>query len=238
MTRPLPLHALIVIPAFDEEANVAPTIAELRNRVPDADVVVVDDGSRDRTAAAARAAGAGVLSHAVNLGAGGSVQTAFRYALARGYEAVVQHDADGQHDPAFIPALLAPLAAGEADVAVGSRYLTPGGFRASALRAAGIRLFSVVTSVLAGQRVTDVTSGQRAFNRRAMALLAQNFPTEYPDAEAILAMTRAGLRLREVAVTMRPRRFGASKTTPLRALSYPAKALVAVLVEALRAKYR
>ncbi len=234
----LPLRTLVAVPALDEEANVAPTVAELRATLPGVDVVIVDDGSRDGTAAAARAAGARVLSHAVTLGAGGSIQTAFRYALAHGYDAVVQHDADGQHDPAFIPALVAPLAAAEADVVIGSRYRARRGYRASWARGVEIRFFLVVTSVLAGRRLTDVTSGQRAFNRRAMRLLAENFPTEYPDAEAVLAMTRAGLRLREVAVAMRPRRFGASKTTPLRALSYPAKALVAVLVEAVRAKYR
>lgn len=238
MTTSLPLRTLVAVPALDEEENVAATVAELRAVVPAADVVVIDDGSRDGTAAAAWAAGATVLAHAVNLGAGAALQTAFLYALARGYEAVVQHDADGQHDPSYIAGLIAPLARGEADVVIGSRYLRPGGYRASRLRRAGIWFFSVVTTILARRKFTDVTSGQRAFNRRAMTVLAANFPAEYPDAEAVLAMTRAGLRLREVPVTMRPRRAGTSKTTPLRTLAYPAKALLGVLVEAIRAKFK
>jgi len=232
--RNLALRTLVVIPALNEEPNLGPTVAELAAVVPRGDILVVDDGSADGTIAAARALGLAVASHAVNLGAGGGAQTGFFYARLHGYEAAVQHDADGQHDPAFIPVLVAALAAGEADVAIGSRYLRRGGYRSGFLRRAGIWFFSLVTSVLAGQRFTDVTSGQRAFNRRAMDMLARNFPTEYPDAEAVLAMKKSGLRVREIAVTMRPRRFGQSKTTALRTLSYPAKSLVAVLVEALR----
>ena len=236
--NPRPGPTLVIIPAYNEAENLAPTVAELRAACPDTAVVVVDDGSRDGTAAAARALGVTVLTHPVNLGAGASAQTAFRYALTRGFAAAVQHDADGQHDPRFIAPLVAALAAGEADVVVASRYARRGGYRASAARRLGSWLFSTLTSVVAGRRFTDVTSGQRAYNARAMRLLAGDFPTEFPDAEAILAMQRAGLRLRELAVTMRPRRAGKSKTTPGRALWYPATALVAVFVEALRRRYR
>jgi len=233
----LPTPTLVIIPAYNEAENLAPTVAELRAACPDAAVIVVNDGSRDGTAAAARALDVVVLTHPVNLGAGGSAQTGFRYALTHGFAAAVQHDADGQHDPRFIAPLAAALAAGEADVIIASRYARPGGFRASVARRLGSWLFSTLTSVLAGQRFTDVTSGQRAYNVRAMRLLAGNFPTQFPDAEAILAMKKAGLRLRELAVTMRPRRAGKSKTTPGRALWYPATALVAVFVEALRRRY-
>lgn len=234
----IPKEVLVFIPAYNEAANLAATVAELRALYPAVAVLVVDDGSSDGTGATARSLGVRVVAHPVNLGAGGGAQTAFRYALANGFDVVVQHDADGQHDPQYIPALLAVLAAAEADVAVGSRYRDAGGYSASAWRRAGIWFFSFVATLAAGQRFTDVTSGQRAYNRRALRALARQFPTEFPDAEALVAIKRAGLRVREIAVSMRPRRGGFSKTTFGRALSYPLKSLLAVGVELLRRRAR
>lgn len=235
-----PTHprVLIFIPAFNEAGNLPATIAELRAFNPAYALLVVDDGSTDGTAAAARALGVPVAAHPVNLGAGGAAQTAFRYALAHGFDIAVQHDADGQHDPRFIPALMAVLAAGDVDVAVGSRYIAAGGYSASPWRRVGIWFFSLIATLASGQRLTDVTSGQRAYDLRALHPLARQFPTEFPDAEALVAIKRAGLRVREIPVTIRPRRGGHSKTTLARALAYPFKSLLAVGVEMLRRPQR
>jgi len=234
---PVPKNVLVFIPAYNEAGNLAATVAELRACYAGIAILVVDDGSRDGTGRVARSLGARVAAHPVNLGAGGGAQTAFRYALANGFDVVVQHDADGQHDPQYIPALLEVLAAGGADVAVGSRYRGPRGYSSSAWRRAGIWFFSFVTTLATGQKFTDVTSGQRAYNRRALQTLARQFPAEFPDAEALVAIKRAGLRVREIAVSMRPRRGGCSKTTFGRALSYPLKSILAVGVELLRRRH-
>jgi glycosyltransferase involved in cell wall biosynthesis len=231
-------RTLILIPAYNEAANLGSTVERLREVLPDVDVLVIDDASDDDTARVAREPGVTVVRNPVNLGIGGAVQTGFRYALRHGYEATVEHDADGQHDPAAIEELLAPLARKEADVAIGSRYVAPGrgGYRPAGARRLGVAFFSTLTSLLAGKRFRDVTSGQWAANRRALEFLAEFFPNDYPDAQAILAAHRAGLRIVEVAVAMRPRVHGVSTTNLWRSLLYPFSVTIAVVVEFLRRK--
>lgn len=235
-TGDLRRRTLILIPAYNEAANLASTVAELRAVLPEVDVLVIDDASTDDTAQVARELEVLLVRAPVNLGIGGAVQTGFRYALRRGYEATVEHDADGQHDPAAIERLLAPLARKEADIAIGSRYVAPvrGGYRPTGARRLGVAFFSALTSLLAGKRFRDVTSGQWAVNRRALAFLAEFFPNDYPDAQAILAAHRAGLRIVEVPVGMKPRRHGVSSTNPWRSLLYPFSVTIAVVVEYLR----
>ncbi len=238
MTEELLRRTLVLIPAYNEAANLSSTVAELREVLPDVDVLVIDDASTDDTARVARDLGVRLVRAPVNLGIGGAVQTGFQYALRRGYEATVEHDADGQHDPAAIKALLTPLARKEADVAIGSRYVGPerGAGRPKGARRLGVAFFSTLTSLLAGKRVRDVTSGQWAVNRRALKFLAEFFPNDYPDAQAILATRRAGFRIVEVPVGMRPRLHGVSTTNLWRSLLYPFSVTIAVVVEFLRRK--
>jgi glycosyltransferase involved in cell wall biosynthesis len=194
----------IVIPAFNEAATIAGLLAELARVAPGYERVVVDDGSSDRTAALAAAAGARVLRHPYNLGYGAGIQTGYKYALASGAPYVVQMDADGQHLPAEIAALAEPVARGECDVALGSRFLAPTGYEMGAARSLGRDLFRAVAR-RAGLAVTDPTSGFQALSRRALALYAEDwFPSDYPDVDVLLAATRAGLRIREVPVQMAP----------------------------------
>jgi glycosyltransferase involved in cell wall biosynthesis len=150
---PAPTKLLVVIPAFNEALRIRGVVTAVRGQVA-ADVLVVDDGSRDATAAEARAAGAMVATHPVNLGYGSALQTGYRYALRHAYEAVLQLDADGQHDPASIPPLLAALASH--DVVVGSRFLHPGSYRPPPLRRLGMSLFGAIASRLSGQRLGEV----------------------------------------------------------------------------------
>ena len=197
---PAPTRLLVVIPAFNEALRIRGVVTAVRGQVA-ADVLVVDDGSRDATAAEARAAGAIVATHPVNLGYGSALQTGYRYALRHDYDAVLQLDADGQHDPASIPPLLAALASH--DVVVGSRFLHPGSYRPPMLRRLGMSLFGAVASHLSGQRLTDPTSGFQAISRRALEFYAHDrWPHDYPDADVLAMVARSGMRLGEVPVRM------------------------------------
>ena len=229
------MRALLVVPAYDEEESLPATLAELAREAPGLDVLVVDDGSADGTAAAARAAGVPVLVLPVNLGVGGALQTGFRYALERGYDAAVQFDADGQHDPRDLPALLAPLAAGACDLVIASRFVErAGGYRAPWTRRAGMLLFSGLTSLAVGRRLSDTTSGLRAYGRRVMRLCLDYFPQDFPDAPLLIWLARQGVRWTEVPAHMRARRGGTSFYTFTKSLYYPYKTLLASLIAVLR----
>lgn len=205
--RPL----VVIVPAFNEENNLGVVLGALRDARSDCDVIVVDDGSSDRTAGVARALGATVISHAKNRGYGAALVTGYRGAIERGYETVVQLDADGQHDPAQVEKLLVELRAGRVDIVFGSRMVAGGGHETSLPRLIGIHLFAWLGRALTGRRITDSTSGFAAMNRRALAFLADNTPDDYPDLNVLYALHRAGIRVTEVPVTMRPRRSGESQ---------------------------
>ena len=227
----MPERRLAIVPARNEEEAVARVVEELRGFDSELDVVVIDDGSEDLTAERAAAAGAAVVSLPFNLGIGGAVQTGFKYALAHGYETVIRLDGDGQHDPQQIPNLLAPLARGDADVVVGSRFAEGGGdYRAPFARRAGIRWFAHLVSLLTRQKLTDTTSGFQAVNARAIRLFAADYPHDYPEVEAAVMVVRHRLRIVEVPARMRGRETGRSSITLLRSLYYAIKVTLALLV--------
>lgn len=228
------LRVLAIVPAHNEGETTAEVVRDVRRLAPGVDVVVVDDCSTDNTGDWARAAGAKVLPLPVNLGIGGAVQTGFKYAEEHGYDAVVQVDGDGQHDPAEIGLIVGPLARGEADVVIGSRFLKPTAYKAPFTRRAGMILFASVARWAMRQKITDTTSGFRALNREAYRYFARHYPTDFPDAESLVLLKRAGFRLTEVSVNMRPRKRGHSSTTTLRSLYYPFKMTLAVLVVMMR----
>jgi glycosyltransferase involved in cell wall biosynthesis len=219
-----------IVPAYNEARNL-PRLAEaLREHAPSVDVCVVDDGSADETAQVAASLGWTVLRLPVNLGIGGAVQAGYLWALERGHDVAVQIDGDGQHDPAFLPRLLAPLERGDADMVVGSRFLSDGGFRSTFVRRAGIRYLSWFLRLRCGARVTDATSGFRAAGRSAIELFARYYPSDYPEPEAIALAKRAGLRLVEVPVRMNERTHGQSSITALRTLYYLVKVSLALVL--------
>ena len=174
------------MPAFNEEKNVGRVVDELRAFDPALAVVVISDGSADRTAEVAAEHGAHIVRLPFNLGIGGAVQTGFRYAWENGYEVVVRCDGDGQHIPSELPKVLGPVLAGEADIVVGTRFGSDDGYRSSATRRIGIRLLALIVSAIAHQRVTDTTSGFQALNRRALELFAADYPHDYPEVEGIV----------------------------------------------------
>jgi glycosyltransferase involved in cell wall biosynthesis len=205
-------------------------IDEIRTFDPGFDVVVVDDGSVDRTAGIAADRGAHVVRLPFNLGIGGAVQTGYRFAFEHGYDIAVQVDGDGQHDAAQLRAILEPVLRGEADLCVGSRFRGEGAYRSSFARRIGIQIFARVVSAIVRQRVTDTTSGFRAVNRKAIALFAADYPHDYPEVEATVMTVRHKLRLKEVPVAMRERGGGASSITFFRSIYYMAKVLLALFV--------
>lgn len=228
---PLELRRIAVVPAHNEEGAIAAVVQEIRAFDSGLEVVVVDDGSTDGTAAAAAAAGAHVVRLPFNLGIGGAVQTGFQYARDGGFDLAVRLDGDGQHDPAELPALLAPLLAGQADIAVGSRFADGSRpYRPPLARRLGIGLFARVVSLLVRQRVTDTTSGFQALNKRAIALFAADYPHDYPEVEATVMVFKHRLRLAEVPVAMRAREAGDSSITPLRSVYYMLKVSLALFV--------
>ncbi len=229
------MRPLVVIPAFNEAASIGDVLQGVQAAAPGLDVLVVDDGSTDDTAAAARRAGARVARLPVNLGVGSALQTGYKYALREGYDCVVQLDADGQHEPADIRGLLAVMERGETDVVIGSRFLTDGAYRPGMTRGAGMRTFRLLAFLLTGARFTDVTSGFKALNRRALDFfVAERYPTDYPDADVLMMLTRAGFRITEVPVRMYPRARGRSQHAGLRPVYYVFKMLLSMLLTLLR----
>ena len=230
------MRRIAILPAHNEEGSVGRVIDEIRAADPTFDVVVVDDGSTDRTVAVAREKGAAVVSLPFNLGIGGAMQTGFRYAFEHGYDIAVQIDSDGQHDPTELPKILGPVLAGEADLAVGSRFLgeARGHYRAPLMRRLGIQIFASVVSLLIRQKVTDTTSGFRAVNRLGIKLFAADYPHDYPEVEATVMVFKHRLRLVEVPVRMRERETGRSSIGALDSVYYMVKVLLAIFVSIFR----
>jgi glycosyltransferase involved in cell wall biosynthesis len=229
-------RGLAIVPALNEERTIAQVVGEIRANDADLEIAVVDDGSTDRTAEVARAAGARVLQLPFNLGIGGAVQTGFRYARENDVDFAVRVDGDGQHDPTQLGAVVEPVLRGEADIVVGSRYLSAGGdgYRSSVPRRMGTRILAWVVSKLTRQRITDPTSGFQALNRKAIALFAADYPHDYPEVEALVLLLRHRLRLQEVPIVMRPRTAGRSSIQTLSSAYYMVKVLLALLVGSFR----
>jgi len=224
------LKRMAIVPALNEEGGVARVIAEIRAFDAELDIVVVDDGSGDRTAQVAAAAGAHVLRLPFNLGIGGAVQTGFRYAYENGYDLVVRVDGDGQHDASHLGALVEPVLAGHADIVVGSRFAGVSGYRQSVSRNVANRVFARTASLVTRQRVTDPSSGFQALNRRAIALFAADYPHEFPEVEATVMVARHRLRRVEVPVAMRQRLAGRSSIDVFHSVYFMAKVLLALFV--------
>jgi glycosyltransferase involved in cell wall biosynthesis len=228
------MKILIIIPAYNEEKSIPGVIDDIRSHVPDADIIVVNDGSRDRTEMVARELGVTVLALPFNLGIGGAMQTGYLYAEQNGYDVAVQFDGDGQHVAAEVGALLTPIRQGRADIVVGSRFLKSGEYRPPFFRRIGIWIFSTVLSAILGMKVTDTTSGFRAANRKVIEFFARAYPEDYPEVESLVLLHRAGMAIGEIPVQMRDRTGGRSSITPIRSAYYMIKVLLAVFVDLLK----
>lgn len=223
---------LIVIPSYNEEANLPTLIPAIRREVPGADILIVDDCSKDRTAETARALGAFVARHPVNLGYGAGLMTGYKFADRYGYDALVQMDGDGQHDPASIGPLVRALEEGN-DLVLGSRF-QPGvrRYRAQRLRAIGMRIFGGIASRALGIPISDPTSGFQALSRRLVTFHARgtHFPQDYPDADILILVGRMGFRIREIGVTMYEKPGGASIHSGWKPIYYVFKMTLSILL--------
>jgi len=198
-------------------------------------VVVVDDGSTDATAGKAREAGATVLRLPANIGYGGALQAGYRFAMRRGFEAIVQLDADGQHDPRDIPKLLEPVMEDRCDLALGSRFLDEDSWRGTFSRRLGMKFFSLLIRIFTGRRITDPTTGFQAMGRRVIERVASGaYPDDFPDADVIVMLLKERFRVDEVGVVMKPSPSGKSMHSGLSPFYYVVKMTLAVGVVMLR----
>jgi glycosyltransferase involved in cell wall biosynthesis len=229
-----PGRTLIVMPAFNEEQAVGHVVREVLHTVSNADVLVVNDGSRDATAAVASEAGAIVATLPFNLGVGGAMRLGFHYAIDNGYANVVQLDSDGQHNPAHVERLVAGL--GEADIVIGARFAGEGDYRVTGPRRWAMVLLSSVLSRITHTRLTDTTSGFKAMGPRAVGLFASHYPAEYlgDTIEALVIAARANLTVRQVPVAMRERSGGVPSQTSLKSALYLGRAFLALQMALLR----
>lgn len=228
-------RVLVIIPAYNESQTIAQVVAALHEHVPEYDVLVVDDGSADETAAiVSRLDNVELVRLPYNLGIGGAMQTGYKYAARNGYDVAVQCDADGQHPVHQLRLLVERLEQGDADVVVGSRYVADSDYAPSFFRRLGKSLLSRLVDLVMGEGITDTTSGFRAANRRALTLFARNYPDDYPEAEALVIMHKSGLRPVEIPVDMNERQGGATSIRPPHAAYYMVKVGLAIFVDVFR----
>lgn len=223
------MKALVIIPAYNEGKNLAKLFKRLIEDCPEYDVVVVNDCSSDSTHNVCKEWGVNVIDLPVNLGIGGAVQSGYRYAQYKGYDAAVQVDGDGQHDPEYINKLFIALEKG-ANLSIGSRFISGEGFQSSGLRRFGIRYFSGLIYLFTGKRIKDPTSGFRACDREAIHLFAADYPRDYPEPESIVNAVRHNLKVSEVPVIMNPRKEGKSSITNIKSIYYMVKVSLAIII--------
>lgn len=223
-----PGSVLVVVPAHNEEEAIAGTLRSCLSFVHARDVLVINDASRDDTAAIALREGVRCISLPLNLGIGGAVQTGYHIAYREGYQVAVQLDGDGQHDAAELRHLIEPALSGECDMLVGSRYLKREGFQSTGMRRLGSWFLSRLIQLTTGTRVFDPTSGFRAVNRRVLAMFVRYYPSDYPEPESLAILLHAGFRVREAPVRMRDRQGGRSSIRVLDSAIYMVK-LISVI---------
>ena len=227
------MKTLVLIPCYNEEENIAKVIQRLTETCPDVDYLVINDCSKDRSEAILREGGYNYITLPVNLGIGGGVQCGYRYARANGYDIAVQMDGDGQHDPAYLHAVIDPVARGELDMCIGSRFITREGFQTSALRRFGINLLSALTLLLTGLRVRDVTSGYRACSRELLCHFADHYAPDYPEPEAIVDAVLCGYKVGEAPVVMQERQGGVSSIHSFKSAYYMIKVSLSLVIHRL-----
>ncbi|OGW74687.1 MAG: glycosyl transferase family 2 [Omnitrophica bacterium RBG_13_46_9] len=229
---------LVIIPAHNEEKALPGVIRSIETFAPECDILVVNDASEDNTSQVARKESSSskitVIDIPFNLGIGGAMQTGFKYARDNGYEVALQIDGDGQHPAKFIKDLEKKIASGKVDMVVGSRFMKELGFKGLFLRRMGIRYFSVLIRLLTGNRILDVTSGFRAFSKKAITVFSEYYPQDYPEVESLVVMKKKGLKVLEVPVTMKRRRHGVSTINFVDGIYYIIRVSLGTIVSSIR----
>ena len=232
------MKTLIIIPAYNEAENIEVVVNNLRDYYPQFDYVIVNDGSTDNTAEICEKCGYVCINLPINLGIGGAVQTGYKYALENGYDIAVQMDGDGQHDPAFLEDMEKIVESGDADAVIGSRFVEKEGFQSSVTRRVGIIFLSVLGKILTGVRLKDITSGYRMVNRKMIRIYAEDYPSDYPEPEAMVIAAIYGCRIKEYPVVMKERISGTSSINLKRSVYYMIKVSLAMMVRRLSLGFR
>ena len=199
------MKTLIIIPAFNEEGSIEKVVNNLTEKFPQYDYLVVNDGSTDGTKNICSGNGYQVVNLVINMGIGGAVQTGYRYARDNHYDIAVQIDGDGQHDVSFLAEMIKLIEENKADVVIGSRFVEKEGFQSSQMRRVGINFLSILAWILTGVRVKDITSGYRVINRKFIKIFAEDYPSDYPEPEAMVIAAVHGGKILEYPVVMRER---------------------------------
>ncbi len=224
------MKVLVIIPAYNEQENIENVVNNLQKNVTKMDYLIIDDFSNDRTVDLCTQRGYSYVSLPINLGIGGGIQTGYKYALKYGYDIAIQHDGDGQHDPAYIEKVIQPILDGKADITIGSRFLEKEGFQSSATRRMGIQFLSKLIQFCCGIKIKDVTSGFRAVNRKYIEFYARNYPSDYPEPEAIVSAKLNGARIQEIPVVMHERQSGTSSINLRKSIYYMIKVSIAIII--------
>lgn len=224
------MRKLIIIPAYNESECIKNTVDNIVNKAPDFDYVVINDCSKDNTKEILENNRMNYVSGPINLGIGGAVQIGYKYALNNGYDIAIQMDGDGQHDVEYVRRLTDLIESGEADIVIGSRFIEKQGFQSSGMRRFGIKFLSGLIRLVCGTKVHDVTSGFRAVNRKYIELYAKEYPTDYPEPEAIVKASLTGAVIKEAPVIMKERETGISSITPFKSMYYMVKVSLAIIL--------
>lgn len=227
------MKTLVLIPCYNEESNIKAVVERLRSVCPEVDYLVINDCSTDGSEQVLRDNDFQYLSLPINLGIGGGVQCGYRYARDRGYDITIQMDGDGQHDPAYLQQIIAPVASGELDMCIGSRFIEKEGFQTSFMRRMGIRIESALIFILCGKRILDVTSGFRACGKCMTAFFADHYASDYPEPEAILSATLNGFRVGEAPVRMQERQGGVSSIIGFKTVYFMIKVSLSLIIDRL-----
>ena len=220
---------LLIIPAYNEAGIILNVIDDIKLHCNNVDYIVINDCSTDNTLEVLRENHIKYIDLPFNLGIGGAVQTGYKYAYMNNYDVAVQFDGDGQHMAEHVCDILKPLTDGQADIAIGSRFINKEGFQSSLLRRLGIKIISELVYKLSGIKVIDITSGFRAVNKKMMSVYAHNYVQDYPEPEAVVIAGKYGAKVKEVAVKMRERQFGVSSITPLGSIYYMIKVSISLI---------
>lgn len=225
------MKKLIIIPAYNEGKKIVEVVNKIKDKVPDFDYIIINDGSTDETCEICRTNKLNVVNLPINLGIGGAVQTGYKYALNNGYDYAIQVDGDGQHDPIFLPNLIDEIDKG-CDLCIGSRFIDKKGFQSSTARKMGISYFSFLIKLFCGEKITDPTSGFRACNAKLIKFFAMDYPRDYPEPETIITVKKHNYIIKEIPVIMKYREEGKSSITHLKSIYYMIKVYLAIVLSA------
>lgn len=228
------MKKIVIIPAYNEGENIRKTIEEVREKARDFDYVVINDCSTDNTKEICEKYEYNVINLPINLGIGGAVQTGYRYGYKRGYDLAVQVDGDGQHDPEYLKKMADYMEKNQADMVIGSRFISKEGFQSSGTRRIGIKYFTILIKILCGKTITDPTSGLRMVNKEIMQMFAYDYPKDYPEPESVVAVLRRKRKVEEIPVIMRARNGGVSSISLKKSVYYMVKVTLAILIERIR----